>query len=127
MKKETKVKNSRTIKDSSSKSKSKLPTASIQKSKSKLPSAFNKVNKWDCSVCTFKNNAGFKCSMSCQKYRNRKRATTQISSTNPDLVTAQRAKAISIPSPVSSSSKTDDVEIASDELIATLTFTFSKV
>ena len=90
---------------------------------------------WDCSTCTFQNAAGtFKCSI-CHVL---KRLSKRKSSINPDLLNAQIAKAlksppkifsvaksnISVPYPVPSSSKTDEFDIAIDELV---TYFYSKV
>jgi len=51
---------------------------------------------WDCSVCTFKNNAeAFKCSM-CDV---RKGTSTRKPRLNPDLVAAQQAQALTPPPP----------------------------
>jgi len=81
---------------------------------------------WDCSVCTFKNNAeAFKCSM-CDV---RKGTSTRKPRINPDLVAAQQAQAVtpppppfpvsesntSVPSPVPSSSKSEAFEQPPEE------------
>ena len=51
-------------------------------------------NFWDCSVCTFRNNAeAFKCSM-CDV---RKGTSTRKPRLNPDLVAQQQAQALTPP------------------------------
>ena len=61
-------------------------------------------NYWDCSVCTFRNNAeAFKCSM-CDV---RKGTSTRKPRLNPDLVAQQQAQALTPPpatGPIPSSS-----------------------
>merc|ERR1711970_1418030 len=102
----------------------KSPKGRKRTSKSSVPPAADRDEAtWDCSVCTFKNNAeAFKCSM-CDV---RKGTSTRKPRLNPDLVAAQQAQAltpppppfpvaaneqpntsVSVPSPVPSSSKSE--------------------
>ena len=68
-------------------------------SKSSVPAAADRDRDeatWDCSVCTFKNNAeAFKCSM-CDV---RKGTSTRKPRLNPDIVALQQAQALTPPPP----------------------------
>jgi len=101
----------------------KSPKGRKRTSKSSVGQSAADEGAWDCSVCTFKNNAeAFKCSM-CDV---RKGTSTRKPRLNPDLVAAQQAQAltpppppfpvaaneqpntsVSVPSPVPSSSKSE--------------------
>jgi len=101
----------------------KSPKGRKRTSKSSVGQSAADEGAWDCSVCTFKNNAeAFKCSM-CDV---RKGTSTRKPRLNPDIVALQQAQAltpppppfpvaaneqpntsVSVPSPVPSSSKSE--------------------
>ena len=69
---------------------------------------------WDCSVCTFRNNAeAFKCSM-CDV---RKGTSTRKPRINPDLVASQQAQALTPPPPSTTPtpSSSNSVQLSGDE------------
>ena len=71
-------------------------------------------NFWDCSVCTFRNNAeAFKCSM-CDV---RKGTSTRKPRINPDLVASQQAQALTPPPPSTTPtpSSSNSVQLSGDE------------
>lgn len=77
----------------------KSPKGRKRTSKSSVPAAADRDRDeatWDCSVCTFKNNAeAFKCSM-CDV---RKGTSTRKPRLNPDIVALQQAQALTPPPP----------------------------
>lgn len=78
------------------------------------PSTSTDEHYWDCSVCTFRNNAeAFKCSM-CDV---RKGTSTRKPRINPDLVASQQAQALTPPPPSTTPtpSSSNSVQLSGDE------------